>query len=222
MQRRILVIEASLPDASVALFIGDALVAHTRVHSHDPVTGRRSEGLMPAVVSCLASANIGLKDLTAVVCSAGPGGFTSLRSASAIAKGLCTALHIPLYAVPTMELLIASARLSAGSYVAALDAGRGEFYASSVHITEQQTVQVDVTTIVSSERLRELAQKMHATIVGPGQTIDVMPSAADALPVLEPALTYGPVNLDTWEPAYGRLAEAQVKWESTHGRALTS
>ena len=30
----------------------------------------------------------------------------------------------------------------------------------------------------------------------------------------------GPVDLASWEPAYGRLAEAQVRWESTHGRPL--
>jgi tRNA threonylcarbamoyladenosine biosynthesis protein TsaB len=29
-----------------------------------------------------------------------------------------------------------------------------------------------------------------------------------------------PVNIGSWEPAYGRLAEAQVKWESAHGRPL--
>jgi tRNA threonylcarbamoyladenosine biosynthesis protein TsaB len=30
----------------------------------------------------------------------------------------------------------------------------------------------------------------------------------------------GPCDLNTWEPAYGRLAEAQVKWEAAHGRPL--
>jgi tRNA threonylcarbamoyladenosine biosynthesis protein TsaB len=29
-------------------------------------------------------------------------------------------------------------------------------------------------------------------------------------------------DLATWEPNYGRLAEAQVKWEAAHGRALTA
>ena len=29
-----------------------------------------------------------------------------------------------------------------------------------------------------------------------------------------------PVELASWEPDYGRLAEAQVKWEAAHGRAL--
>ena len=28
------------------------------------------------------------------------------------------------------------------------------------------------------------------------------------------------VDLASWEPAYGRLAEAQVKWEASHGRPL--
>jgi tRNA threonylcarbamoyladenosine biosynthesis protein TsaB len=28
------------------------------------------------------------------------------------------------------------------------------------------------------------------------------------------------VSLDGWEPEYGRLAEAQVKWEAEHGREL--
>ena len=29
-----------------------------------------------------------------------------------------------------------------------------------------------------------------------------------------------PVDLGSWEPAYGRKAEAQVKWEAAHGRPL--
>jgi tRNA threonylcarbamoyladenosine biosynthesis protein TsaB len=30
----------------------------------------------------------------------------------------------------------------------------------------------------------------------------------------------GPVAVDSWEPAYGRLAEAQVQWEARHGTPL--
>jgi tRNA threonylcarbamoyladenosine biosynthesis protein TsaB len=40
--------------------------------------------------------------------------------------------------------------------------------------------------------------------------------------MLDAVLAAGPVDLATWEPAYGRLAEAQVKWEREHGRALPS
>jgi hypothetical protein len=28
------------------------------------------------------------------------------------------------------------------------------------------------------------------------------------------------VEMTTWEPTYGRKAEAQVKWEAAHGREL--
>jgi hypothetical protein len=30
----------------------------------------------------------------------------------------------------------------------------------------------------------------------------------------------GVADLASWEPSYGRLAEAQVKWEAEHGRPL--
>ncbi|MDF1506325.1 hypothetical protein, partial [Roseisolibacter sp. H3M3-2] len=34
------------------------------------------------------------------------------------------------------------------------------------------------------------------------------------------ALALAPVDLALWEPDYGRKAEAQVRWEAEHGRAL--
>jgi hypothetical protein len=30
----------------------------------------------------------------------------------------------------------------------------------------------------------------------------------------------GPVDLASWEPDYGRVAEAQRRWEAAHGRAM--
>jgi tRNA threonylcarbamoyladenosine biosynthesis protein TsaB len=38
--------------------------------------------------------------------------------------------------------------------------------------------------------------------------------------MLESIVEGGPVDLASWEPDYGRLAEAQVRWEAEHGRAL--
>jgi tRNA threonylcarbamoyladenosine biosynthesis protein TsaB len=48
--------------------------------------------------------------------------------------------------------------------------------------------------------------------------VDARPHARAVALMAEPAA----VDLATWEPAYGRLAEAQVKWEAAHGRALPS
>jgi tRNA threonylcarbamoyladenosine biosynthesis protein TsaB len=38
--------------------------------------------------------------------------------------------------------------------------------------------------------------------------------------LLESVIEQGPVDLASWEPDYGRLAEAQVRWEAAHGRPL--
>jgi tRNA threonylcarbamoyladenosine biosynthesis protein TsaB len=219
MPELVLVIEASTSDASVALIRDDELLIQELVPSHHSGTGKRSEGLMPAIAKCLAYANVVPKQLASIVCGGGPGGFTSLRSAAAIAKGMCTALRIPLYALSTMELLVAAAQLPAGWYVTALDAGRDEVYATTVRIADEQP-ELGPVLVVPPDQLHALASEMHATLVGPHREIDVIPRAACALPLLDALFSRGPVDPETWEPAYGRLAEAQVKWEAAQGRPL--
>jgi tRNA threonylcarbamoyladenosine biosynthesis protein TsaB len=44
--------------------------------------------------------------------------------------------------------------------------------------------------------------------------------ARNAVACVALAIAAGPVDLARWEPMYGRLAEAQVKWEAAHGRPL--
>jgi tRNA threonylcarbamoyladenosine biosynthesis protein TsaB len=51
--------------------------------------------------------------------------------------------------------------------------------------------------------------------------VEAAPHARGAAVLLDEILAHGRVSLDTWEPDYGRLAEAQVKWEAAHGRPLT-
>jgi len=38
--------------------------------------------------------------------------------------------------------------------------------------------------------------------------------------LLNQIIDAGPIAIETWEPDYGRLAEAQVRWEAAHGRPL--
>lgn len=57
-------------------------------------------------------------------------------------------------------------------------------------------------------------------LIGPGLELDALPDVT-GLPRLHMLLSSAPaVDLASWEPSYGRLAEAQVKWEATHGRPL--
>ena len=215
-----LVIEASTQHASVALIVAGAVVIDVSVASHDQVTGVRVEGIMPAIATCFDRAQTSPAKLSSVVCSAGPGSFTSLRSAAAVAKGFCSVLRIPLYAIPAMEILVAAAKLSTGRYMTALDAGRGEYYVSDINVQDGRVTDMTPGFIVAGTQLRKLAHEQRATLVGPGLDVDISPHASAVIALLHRITAVGPVSIDVWEPRYGRLAEAQVKWEAVHGRLL--
>ena len=217
----VLILETSTEAGSVALASDGALVAKSSFTSRDPVTGVRTEALAPAVARCLASASTPARDLSAVVCGAGPGGFTSLRSAAALAKGMCAALGIPLYGVSSLELLAWSAVLPDGQFIVALHAGRNEWFAADVDSRGGSATVVSAPYLVGDAELHDRADRMQAGLVGPGLEHDVTPRADAVAPHLAEVESRGAVDLDSWEPAYGRLAEAQVKWEAAHGRSLS-
>jgi hypothetical protein len=75
--------------------------------------------------------------------------------------------------------------------------------------------------LLSAEQLANLVESERALrIVGPGQQIDANPHARGVAPLLAAIIEAGPVDLASWEPDYGRLAEAHVRWEAAHGRPL--
>lgn len=180
---------------------------------------------MPAVAECLEEAGVKRGEIARIVCGAGPGSFTSLRVAGSVAKGLASGYGVDLFAVSSLLLTVAGAkpRLAAGDYVSVLDAMRGEFFAARVHLlSDGFATQIEPTTILSDDQLRESVDRDgSARVIGPGQQIDAHPHARGVAGVLSAILEAGPVNLAAWEPDYGRLAEAQVRWEATHGRKLT-
>ncbi|MFT3683197.1 MAG: tRNA (adenosine(37)-N6)-threonylcarbamoyltransferase complex dimerization subunit type 1 TsaB [Ferruginibacter sp.] len=66
--------------------------------------------LQPAIKELTAALDISLKDLDAIAVCAGPGSYTGLRVGMASAKGLCYALHKPLIAVNSLEILANAAQ----------------------------------------------------------------------------------------------------------------
>ncbi len=73
--------------------------------------------------------------LVGVAVAAGPGGFSSVRTGMAYAKGLCLALDIKLSTVESLAVLAASLALSnPRRLVAALDAGRSDFFAREFEV----------------------------------------------------------------------------------------
>lgn len=220
-----LVLEASTAAGSIALFDGRTLLAGQSV-----VMGAgREDQLFPAVQSLLAAVGATAKQLHGVVCGRGPGSFTSLRIAASLAKGLAHGASIPLFAVSSLLLAAADAcgAISAGPAVVHGDALRGERYVLDVKFDEEERVHAHSSLqrmTLEQLELHAAGRPRLAVLASPTPDLEtrlVTPSSAHLWRVA-PFEWSGAVSLESWEPEYGRLAEAQVKWEASHGSTLRS
>jgi tRNA threonylcarbamoyladenosine biosynthesis protein TsaB len=215
-----LALDASTYRGSVAVLDDERLL----VEGSAAMKGRDAELLMPAVDRALREAGFGLKDLGRVVCGAGPGSFTSLRIAGSIAKGIAVGRGVPLFAISSLALIVAGnvtdGPRGARRYMAVMDALRGESYVAEYKHDAGEVRQADELQLVPSLEVAALAERSGARPVGPEQPDNWFPRARGVALLLRTIEAIGPVNQAAWEPIYGRLAEAQVRWEAAHGRAL--
>lgn len=220
----LLVIEAATAAGSVALVRNGVTVAE-----RDVVMGpSREDRLMPAIAETLNESGLSMRDVRAVACGSGPGSFTSLRIAAALAKGLAQASHIPLYAIPSMLLAALELRERTGLYLLHADALRGERFAQQFQVRDDSTVisvgamqrlpLVEVERIAGAESASLVA--VGAKTVSASDASAVVPHARNIALLRASWSSFRPVDIARWEPTYGRLAEAQVKWEETHQRDL--
>lgn len=221
----LLVLEASTTAGSVAVIANGALVAARLV----AMGAGREDQLFPAVRELLAHAGATPQQLIGVVCGEGPGSFTSLRIAASLAKGLAHGASVPLFAVSSLLLAAADARekIPAGPAVVHADALRAERYVLDVMFSADNSVRAQ--SAVQRMTLDQLAvhaagRPRLAVLTSPTPDVEtcvVTPSSASLLWVSPDSWSIA-VPLDSWEPRYGRLAEAQVKWEVSHGAPLPS
>jgi tRNA threonylcarbamoyladenosine biosynthesis protein TsaB len=219
-----LAIEGSTYAGSVALLQGDRVMAErTLVDSGIPSRGGREERVLPSVAECLVDARVDVGLISRVVCGAGPGSFTSLRIAASVGKGIAVGVGIPMYSVSSLLLTVAAAAdaVDAGLYLSVIPAMREEWFAMLIELSRDR----DVVTrgdafIVADSTLAERARALEARPIGPRQKLDFHPHARGVARLMTQIIDAGPVAIETWEPDYGRLAEAQVRWEAAHGRPL--
>lgn len=213
-----LALDAATYEGSVAVLAGERVMAESTV----AMRGETEERLMPAVLATLARAGVGVDGASRVVCGAGPGSFTSLRIAAAIAKGLAFGRRVPLFAVSSLALIVASPDdLAPGDYLAVLDAMRGERNVALFRRRPDGEVRaIGEPALVRAADVGAHAERLGATAIGPLEALIGRPHARGTVRMLHEVIAAGPADLDAWEPVYGRLAEAQVKWEAAHGRPL--
>ena len=212
-----LAVDGSTYAGSVALIREREVIAEKQL----PVVtkpGRegRAEHFMPMVAECLSDGKVLPEDLSRIVCGEGPGSFTSLRVAASIAKGLAVGADIPLFSVSSLLLIVASADVRDGRWYATLPAMRGELFVALFDKSDSSIEQIAASCVIAEERLADESDHGHANIVDR----DVLPHARGVAAIIDSVIGAGAVDIETWEPMYGRLAEAQVKWEAAHGRPL--
>lgn len=122
--RHILALDASLACCSAAILADGRLLAHRL----QPGERGHAATLPPLVDAVLREAGVAPMELAAVAVVVGPGGFTGVRTAVALAQGLALGAGVPALGVTTGEALAAvvPAAIRAGRAVwAAVDNRRG-------------------------------------------------------------------------------------------------
>lgn len=209
---------------------------------------RHAAAIIQMIDRALERAGIARGELAGILVADGPGSFTGLRIGWAAAKGLAHERAVPLRTAPS--LLGAAfaawqwAGAEPGSTVAACyDALRGQVFAGLWRFSPPDAEQLVAPAVMTLAELARVAPTRPALVVGDGARRYAeevylwtgRPPVADpddrgggpqpvALALLELAEWPGAVaavaDPATREPIYGRLAEAQVKWEARHGRPL--
>jgi tRNA threonylcarbamoyladenosine biosynthesis protein TsaB len=214
-----LALEAATYAGSVAVLRDDIVLTERTT----AMRGAHEERLMPAVAAALEEAGVPPAALDRIVCGSGPGSFTSLRIAASIAKGIASGIERPLFAVSSLVLIVASAAQPAGRFLAVLEALRGEVFAQEVEVSDDGRVsRAGAVHLLPAAALVATAADADARLIGPGQRLEAAPHARGVARIAD-STGLGldaPVELVTWEPRYGRAAEAQVRWEAAHGRPL--
>jgi tRNA threonylcarbamoyladenosine biosynthesis protein TsaB len=109
---------------------------------------RQTVQLTPRLVNALEDLGLGLDDLSGVAVTSGPGSYTGLRVALAVAKGLVLARGLDLVGIPTLDVVAAAQERDSRPLVAVLQAGRGRICVATYRWREgwQQLEEPRLTT----------------------------------------------------------------------------
>ena len=141
---KLLAFETATEACSVALWLdGD-------VHERFEIAPRRHAELsLPWAEQLLADAGVRKSQLDAIAIGRGPGAFTGVRLAIAIAQGIALALDRPVVPVSTLAALALQAR--GPRVLAAIDARMGEVYTAAFELRDGDAIAVSEERVAAPQ-----------------------------------------------------------------------
>ena len=145
-----------------AMHIAVARTVHGRVQhwQHSGVGGAQaSTGLIAAILELMQQAELPLSALDAICFGSGPGSFTGLRTACAVAQGLAFGAGVPVLPVASLLAVAEEARFAAladqpsGQVTALLDARMDEMYAATYAFEGSQWTELQGSCLLRPEDL---------------------------------------------------------------------
>ena len=160
----ILGVEFSSPQRSVALY-------HHGVTAEAREAGGRNTAALGMVEKVLAETGVARSELEALVVGLGPGSYTGIRAAIALAQGWQLAAGVKVLGVSSVEAIVARAQEEklTGKISVVIDAQRNEFYLATYELTATGWTEVEPLQIVSLAEVQARADAQHA-LVGPEVT----------------------------------------------------
>ena len=174
---------------------------------HDGEGGSKASAtLIPAIMALLATAQLPLSALDAIAFGRGPGAFTGLRTACAVAQGLALGAHLPVLPIDTLALLAQTALPHSPRVLSVLDARMGQVYAAAYEHSAEGWRCLLPPGLHQPEAL-------HMPDAWQGQGF-ALASNAHALyaHAFAPCLSQGGKALDIWPQALALLDLAQAAW----------
>jgi len=169
----ILALEFSSERRSVALARNGVLLAEAGE------TGGRDTKAFALIENVLSAAKITREQIEVIAVGLGPGSYTGIRAAIAVAQGWQLARGVKLIGVSSVEALAAEAQAAKifGRVNVVVDAQRGEFYLATWNLSAARREEIFPLKIVTATELAAL-KSAGEICVGPEAGLVLWPRAA--------------------------------------------
>lgn len=163
---KILALEFSSPQRSVAVACGTK-------HVREVIESGRGNTMRPfsMIETALADANVERGEIECIIVGLGPGSYTGIRAAIALAQGWQLARDVKLLGISSAEAIAAQAQSDGvrGAANVVIDAQRGEFYLATWELSGIERRELEPLRIVSADEVKSRVEAGQI-VIGPEVT----------------------------------------------------